>query len=43
MRIDVFTIFPDYLAGPLDLSLIGRARERGVVDLRLHDPRDAHR
>ena len=40
MRIDVFTIFPDYLAGPLDLSLIGRARERGVVDLRLHDPRD---
>ena len=40
MRIDVFTIFPDYLAGPLGLSLIGRARERGVVDLRLHDPRD---
>jgi tRNA (guanine37-N1)-methyltransferase len=40
MRIDVFTIFPEYLAGPLGLSLIGRARERGVVDLRLHDPRD---
>ena len=40
MRIDVFTIFPDYLAGPLGLSLIGRARERGVVDLRIHDPRD---
>jgi tRNA (guanine37-N1)-methyltransferase len=40
VRIDVFTIFPDYLAGPLALSLIGRARERGVVDLRLHDPRD---
>ena len=40
MRIDVFTIFPDYLAGPLGLSLIGRARERGIVDLRLHDPRD---
>ena len=40
MRIDVFTIFPEYLAGPLGLSLIGRARERGLVDLRLHDPRD---
>jgi tRNA (guanine37-N1)-methyltransferase len=40
VRIDVFTIFPDYLAGPLGLSLIGRARERGAVDLRLHDPRD---
>ena len=40
MRIDVFTIFPEYLAGPLDLSLIGRARERALVDVRLHDPRD---
>src|SRR6476619_8002631 len=40
MRIDVFTIFPEYLEGPLGLSLIGRARERGLVDLRLHDPRD---
>src|SRR3954468_10914593 len=40
MRIDVFTIFPDYLAGPLGLSLIARARDRGIVDLRLHDPRD---
>jgi tRNA (guanine37-N1)-methyltransferase len=40
VRIDVFTIFPGYLAGPLDLSLIGRARERGLVDLRMHDPRD---
>jgi tRNA (guanine37-N1)-methyltransferase len=40
VRIDVFTIFPEYLSGPLDLSLIGRARERGLVDLRLHDPRD---
>ncbi len=40
MRIDVFTIFPEYLAGPLGLSLIGRARERGILDLRLHDPRD---
>ena len=47
MRIDVFTIFPDYLAGPLALSLVGRARDAGLLDVRLHDPRkwttDAHR
>ena len=40
MRIDVFTIFADYLRAPLELSLIGRAREAGLLDLRLHDPRD---
>jgi tRNA (guanine37-N1)-methyltransferase len=40
MSIDVFTIFPEYLEGPLGLSLIGRAREAGRLDLRLHDPRD---
>ncbi len=46
MRIDVVTIFPEYF-GPLDVSLLGRARERGLVDVRLHDLRDwtsdAHR
>ncbi len=46
MRIDVVTIFPDYLA-PLRLSLIGRAVEDGLVDLRVHDLRrwtsDRHR
>ena len=40
-RIDVFTIFPEYLDGPLGLSLVGRARTEGRLDLRLHDPRDA--
>ncbi|MFA5885188.1 MAG: tRNA (guanosine(37)-N1)-methyltransferase TrmD [Acidimicrobiia bacterium] len=40
MRIDVFTIFPEYLAGPLGASLLGRARERGLLDLRVHDIRD---
>jgi len=39
MRIDVFTIFPDYLAGPLAVSLLGRAREAGLLDVRVHDPR----
>ena len=39
MRIDVVTIFPDYLA-PLDLSLIGKARRDGLLDVRVHDLRD---
>lgn len=39
MRIDVVTIFPDYLA-PLRLSLIGRARQAGLLDVRIHDLRD---
>lgn len=39
MRLDVVSIFPDYLA-PLDLSLIGRARRDGLLDLRVHDLRD---
>ena len=39
MRLDVVSIFPDYLA-PLDLSLIGKARREGLVDLHVHDLRD---
>ena len=46
MRIDVLTIFPDYLT-PLDLSLVGKARRAGVLDLAVHDLRawatDRHR
>jgi tRNA (guanine37-N1)-methyltransferase len=38
MRIDVLTIFPDYLA-PLELSLAGKAREAGLLDIRVHDLR----
>ena len=39
MRVDVVTVFPDYLA-PLGLSLMGKARERGLLDVRVHDLRD---
>ena len=39
MRIDVVTIFPEFF-GPLDVSLLGKARERGIVDVRVHDLRD---
>ena len=38
MRIDIVSIFPDYLA-PLELSLVGKARESGVLDVRVHDLR----
>jgi tRNA (guanine37-N1)-methyltransferase len=38
VRIDVLTIFPGYLS-PLDLSLVGRARRSGLLDLRSHDLR----
>ncbi len=39
MRIDVFTIFPDYVRGGLDESLLEKARTGGLLDVRLHDPR----
>jgi tRNA (guanine37-N1)-methyltransferase len=46
VRIDVVSIFPEYLAA-LDLSLIGKARQDGVLDVRVHDLRtfttDRHR
>ncbi len=46
MRIDVVSIFCDYFS-PLDLSLIGKARQRGLLDVHLHDLRtwttDVHR
>ena len=39
MRLDYVTIFPDWFA-PLDLSLAGRARESGLVEVHVHDLRD---
>ena len=46
MRIDVVTIFPEYLE-PLNVSLVGKARSRGQLDVRLHELRehtaDVHR
>ena len=40
MRIDVFTIFPDLVEHYCARQLLGRARQRGVLDLRVHDLRD---
>ena len=39
MRIDAITIFPDYFKA-LDLSLLGKAREKNLIDLRVRDLRD---
>ena len=47
MRIDVFTIFPEMVSGFAAQSLLGRAVERGLLDIRVHDLRehttDVHR
>jgi tRNA (guanine37-N1)-methyltransferase len=39
VRADVVTIFPEYLA-PLSVSLLGKARTAGLLDVRVHDLRD---
>jgi tRNA (guanine37-N1)-methyltransferase len=41
MRIEVFTIFPTLVEGFLGHSLIAKAREEGLLDLRVHDLRSA--
>lgn len=40
MRFDVLTIFPDVFPGPLGVGVVGRALERGDLELRVHDLRD---
>ena len=40
MRVDVITLFPEIFGGPLGASMIGRAIERGLLDVHLHDLRD---
>jgi tRNA (guanine37-N1)-methyltransferase len=47
VRIDVFTIFPDMVGDFTGRSLLGKAQERGLLDIRVHDLRagttDPHR
>jgi tRNA (guanine37-N1)-methyltransferase len=47
MRVDVLSIFPAFFVGPFDVSLLGKARTSGLLDLRVHDLRqwatDRHR
>jgi tRNA (guanine37-N1)-methyltransferase len=40
MKIDVLTLFPAMFAGPLDESIIQRAREAGLLDLQIYNLRD---
>jgi tRNA (guanine37-N1)-methyltransferase len=40
MKIDVLTLFPGMFVGPLDESIVKRAREAGLVDLTIHNLRD---
>jgi len=40
MKIDVLTLFPEMFVGPLDVSIIKRARAGGILDLQIHNLRD---
>ena len=40
MRIDIFTIFPEMFESPFNASIIKRAREKGLVEIRTHNIRD---
>jgi len=40
MLIDILSLFPDYFSGPFDVSIIKRAKERGLINVRLTDIRD---
>ncbi|HZP33876.1 MAG TPA: tRNA (guanosine(37)-N1)-methyltransferase TrmD [Candidatus Acidoferrales bacterium] len=47
MKFDVVTIFPEFFAGPLHYGIVRRAREAGLIEIRVHDLRqftsDRHR
>ena len=40
MRIDILTLFPEMFHGPLDASIVARAREQGLAEIALHNIRD---
>ena len=40
MRIDIITVLPQLLEGPLNHSIVKRASEKGLVDIHVHDLRD---
>ena len=40
MKIDVLTLFPEMFAGPLDVSMVARARAAGLLDLQIRNLRD---
>ena len=40
MRFHVLTIFPEFFAGPFEHGVVGRARQSGAIDIRVHNLRD---
>ena len=40
MKFDILSLFPGYFAGPFDESIIGQARKKGLIEIRLIDIRD---
>ncbi len=40
MRIDIITVVPELLDGPLSASIVGRTRDKGLLDLHIHNLRD---
>jgi tRNA (guanine37-N1)-methyltransferase len=40
MRIDILTLFPDMFQGPLEASILGRARDNKLLEVHVHDIRD---
>lgn len=40
MHIHILSLFPDYFKGPFDVSIIKRAREKGILNIELVDIRD---
>ncbi len=40
MKIDIITLFPGMFAGPFDMSMLWKAKDRGLVEIRLHDLRE---
>ncbi|MBI4032967.1 MAG: tRNA (guanosine(37)-N1)-methyltransferase TrmD [Candidatus Blackburnbacteria bacterium] len=40
MRVDILTLFPKMFSGPFDESIIKRAQEKGLVEIKIHNLRD---
>src|ERR1700684_1045318 len=40
MRIDIISLFPDMFKGPFDMSMLWKAQERGLVQLKFWDLRE---
>src|SRR6266513_3273138 len=39
MKFEIITIFPDFFRGPLEHGIVRRAREAGIIEIKVHDLR----